>query len=108
MMYLSDNDVIQQFVDMFMEKDVGLGESSGAGASFVTLKDIRTKAASEGIRLLDTCKSRLEVRLATACIPQKKIKGVKFGNVFLGWRLKTTLQTTAAFHAADDDANMLG
>lgn len=78
--YLNDNDAVRQFVELCIEKDP---------AGLFTLKEARERAQAEGVRLdLGVFKARLEDKLRTECLPQKKFKGVKFVNAFLGWRLK--------------------
>jgi putative DNA primase/helicase len=83
--YLSDNDNILQFVsDCFERAPAEEGE-----VFFVTLKDARALAAQEGIRMpLGTFKTRLAREFGTECLEQKKINGIRYSHVFLGWRVQ--------------------
>ena len=90
--YLQDNDTIHQFVQQNLEQAAGC---------FVTLKNIKDRASLLRVTFdsLNTLKERMEVLLGTACADQKKISGIKYVNVFVGWRHK-------AFEDEEDGVDM--
>jgi len=79
---LNDNDNVGKFVNEHIERDKD---------SFVTLKDLKmlykTSDCFDG--QLTTLKVRLERVLGISCIAEKKVQGVKYKNVFLGYKITT-------------------
>lgn len=95
--YLNENNPVAEFVNDCIVKD---------DTAFFTLAQAKTKLFTYNhaffSKNLSSFKKELEKCLMVSCIQQKKIKGVKYKNAFLGWRVIDDDHTPSSAEKEED------